>query len=46
MELDDPNEPVEIDGLGDGRPVDELLRRLGIPPEALLGPGFAQPTPG
>ena len=44
--LDDPNEPVEIEGLGDGRPVDELLRRLGIPPEALLGPGFAQPTPG
>jgi hypothetical protein len=44
--LEDPNEPVEIDGLGDGRPIDELLRRLGIPPEALLGPGFAQPTPG
>lgn len=44
--LDDPNKPVEIEGLGDGRPVDELLRRLGIPPEALLGPGFAQPTPG
>ena len=44
--LDDPNEPVEIEGLGDGRSVDELLRRLGIPPEALLGPGFAQPTPG
>jgi hypothetical protein len=44
--LDVPNEPVEIEGLGDGRPVDELLRRLGIPPEALLGPGFAQPTPG
>jgi hypothetical protein len=44
--LADPNEPVEIEGLGDGRPVDELLRRLGIPPEALLGPGFAQPTPG
>jgi hypothetical protein len=46
MGLDDPNEPVEIEGLGDGRPVDELLRRLGIPPEALFGPGFAQPTPG
>jgi hypothetical protein len=44
--LDDPNEPVEIEGLGDGRPVEELLRSLGIPPEALLGPGFAQPTPG
>jgi hypothetical protein len=46
MRLDDPNEPVEIEGLGDGRPLDELLRRLGIPPEALLGPGFAQPAPG
>jgi hypothetical protein len=46
MGLDDPNEPVEIEGLGDGRPVDELLRRFGIPPEALLGPGFAQPAPG
>jgi hypothetical protein len=46
MGLDAPNEPVEIDGLDDGRPIDELLRRLGIPPEALLGPGFAQPAPG
>lgn len=46
MGLEDPNEPVEIEGLGDGRPVDELLRRLGIPPEALLGPGFAQPALG
>jgi hypothetical protein len=46
MGLDDPNEPVEIEGLGDGRPIDELLRGLGIPPEALLGPGFAQPAPG
>jgi hypothetical protein len=46
MGLEDPNEPVEVEGLGDGRPVDELLRRFGIPPEALLGPGFAQPSPG
>ena len=46
MGLENPNEPVEIEGLGGGRPVDELLRRLGIPPEALLGPGFAQPAPG
>jgi hypothetical protein len=44
--LEDPNEPVEIEGLGEGRPIDELLRRFGIPPEALLGPGFAQPAPG
>jgi hypothetical protein len=46
MGLEDPNEPVEIEGLGGGRPIDELLRRFGIPPEALLGPGFAQPAPG
>jgi hypothetical protein len=46
MELDDPNQPVEIEGLSEGRPLEELLRGLGIPPEALLGPGFAQPAPG
>jgi hypothetical protein len=46
MGLEDPNEPVEIEGLADGRPLDELLRRFGIPPEVLLGPGFAQPQPG
>jgi hypothetical protein len=44
--LEDPNEPVEIAPLGDGRPIDELLSRLGVPPESLLGPGFAQPAPG
>jgi hypothetical protein len=46
LELSDPNEPVEIEGPADARPIDELLTELGIPPEALLGPGFAQPTPG
>jgi hypothetical protein len=46
VELDRPNEYVEIVGPGDARPIDELLRRLGIPPEQLLGPGFATPTPG
>jgi hypothetical protein len=46
MELADPNEPVDIEGPAEARPIDELLRLLGIPPEALLGPGFAQPTPG
>jgi hypothetical protein len=46
VRLDDPNEPVEIEGLAGGRPLEELLRRLGVPPEALLGPGFAQPAPG
>jgi hypothetical protein len=46
VELDDPNEPVAIDEPPDARPLEELLRRLGVPPEALLGPGFAQPAPG
>jgi hypothetical protein len=46
MTLDDPNEPVEIEGPAEARPIDELLRRLGVPPELLLGPGFAQPAPG
>jgi hypothetical protein len=46
IELDEPNEPVEIEGPTEARPFDELLRRLGIPPEQLLGPGFAVPTPG
>jgi hypothetical protein len=46
VELDEPNEPVEIEGPSEARPIDELLRRLGIPPQLLLGPGFAVPTPG
>jgi hypothetical protein len=46
VELDDPNEPVDIDEPPEARPLEELLRRLGVPPEALLGPGFAQPAPG
>jgi hypothetical protein len=46
MELDDPNQPVEIEDPSEGRPLEELLRRLGVPPEVLLGPGFATPTPG
>jgi hypothetical protein len=46
MRLDDPNQPVEIVGPAEGRPIEELLRRFGVPPEALLGPGFAQPAPG
>jgi hypothetical protein len=46
MELAEPNEPVEIEGPAEARPIDELLQQLGIPPEALLGPGFAAPTPG
>jgi hypothetical protein len=46
IELDEPNEPVEIEGPAEARSIDELLRRLGIPPELLLGPGFSAPQPG
>jgi hypothetical protein len=46
VELDRPNEPVEIAGPAEARPIDELLRQLGIPPEALLGPGFVPPSAG
>jgi hypothetical protein len=46
MTLAEPNEPVEIEGPAEARPIDELLRSLGIPPESLLGPGFATPSPG
>jgi hypothetical protein len=46
LELDEPNEPVEIEGPAEARTIDELLQRLGIPPEQLLGPGFAAPLPG
>jgi hypothetical protein len=46
LELDRPNQPVEFPAPSDPRPLEELLRRLGVPPEMLLGPGFAQPAPG
>lgn len=46
MTLDAPNEEVAIESPGEGRPITELLRALGIAPEALLGPGFEVPEPG
>lgn len=46
MTLEAPNEEVSIDSPGAGRPLSELLRALGVPPEALLGPGFEVPEPG
>jgi len=46
LELEDPNEPVEIEGPAEARSIDELLRRFGVAPELLLGPGYATPTPG
>jgi hypothetical protein len=46
MTLGAPNEPVSIESPGEGRPISDLLRALGVPPEALLGPGLAVPEPG
>ncbi|MGH2763700.1 MAG: hypothetical protein ACRDLD_14165 [Thermoleophilaceae bacterium] len=46
IELSEPNEPVQIEGPAEARPIEELLRQLGIPPELLLGPGFAPSLPG
>jgi hypothetical protein len=46
MTLAAPNEPVSIEGPRNGRPISELLRALGIPPQLLLGPGFEVPVPG
>jgi hypothetical protein len=46
MTLAAPNEPVSIESPGEGRPISDLLRALGVPPEALLGPGLAVPAPG
>jgi hypothetical protein len=46
MTLAAPNKPVSIEGPRGGRPISELLRALGIPPQLLLGPGFEVPEPG
>ena len=46
MTLQAPNEPVSIESPGEGRPISDLLRALGVPPAALLGPGLAVPAPG
>ena len=40
--LSAPNQDVSIEALGEGRPIGELLRALGVPP----GPGFEGPEPG
>jgi hypothetical protein len=42
MVLERPNEPVEIEGLGEARPIAELLQALGIPPESF---GLPSPEP-
>jgi hypothetical protein len=44
--LSKPNQPVDIEGLGEGRPMDELLREWGVPPQEFLGPGFDEFEPG
>jgi hypothetical protein len=46
VELDDPNEPVQIEGPDEARPISGLFRQLGLEPELFLGPGFEAPVPG
>ena len=41
VRVDEPNQPVHIEGPSEARSIAELLEGLGIPPEALLGPGAA-----
>ncbi len=44
--LSEPNQPQSIELPDSGRPLPELLDELGIPPEALLGPGAQAPQTG
>lgn len=44
--LSEPKQEQPIELPESGQPLPELLDRLGIPPEALLGPGAQAPQPG
>jgi hypothetical protein len=46
IELGDVNGDQQVTPPSGARPIEELLRRIGIPPELLLGPGFSTPAPG
>jgi hypothetical protein len=46
VRLDEPNQPQRITAPKAARPITELLRELGVPPQALLGPGAVVPEPG
>jgi hypothetical protein len=46
LELGDVNGDQQVTPPSGARPIEELLRRIGIPPELLLGPGFRTPAPG
>ena len=46
LELGDVNGDQHVTPPSGARPIEELLRRIGIPPELLLGPGFRTPAPG
>lgn len=46
FEQSDVNGDQKVTAPSGARPIAELLRRIGIPPEMLLGPGFSTPSPG
>jgi hypothetical protein len=46
FEQSDVNGDQHVTAPSGARPIDELLRAIGIPPELLLGPGFTTPAPG
>ena len=46
FEQSDVNGDQHVTAPSGARPIEELLRGIGIPPEMLLGPGSRTPTPG
>jgi hypothetical protein len=46
FEQSDVNGDQRVEPPSGARPISELLRGFGIPPEALLGPGFTPQSPG
>jgi hypothetical protein len=46
FEQSDVNGDQRVEAPSGARPISELLRGFGIPPEALLGPGFTPQSPG
>lgn len=46
FEQSDVNGDQQVTAPSGARPIQELLRGIGIPPELLLGPGFTTPAPG
>jgi hypothetical protein len=46
FEFRDVNGDQQVQRPTGARPIAELLQRIGIPPQMLLGPGFSTPAPG